>query len=99
MKPFPCGYEPPIDVLPELGPLLSYYNQYHWEGKTSLGALGGVFEEGGSRPDGCIKFLPSIGPSGASFGVRNMSLDGNDAAKAVGVTRGCIESGGEDVGA
>ena len=71
----------------------------NWEGKTSLGALGGVFEEGGSRPDGCIKFLPSIGPSGASFGVRNMSLDGNDAAKAVGVTRGCIESGGEDVGA
>ena len=25
---FPCGYEPPLDMLQELDPVLSYYYQY-----------------------------------------------------------------------
>ena len=29
VNPFPCGYEPPLDVLPELDTLISSYYQYH----------------------------------------------------------------------
>ena len=39
----------------------------HWEGETSLGALGEVAEEGGSRADSCRKVLPICGPGGEYF--------------------------------
>ena len=71
----------------------------HWEGETSLGALGEVAEEGGSRADSCRKVLPICGPGGEYFWGGKMGLDGNDAAKTGGVTRVFIEAGGGDVGA
>ena len=55
-----------------------------------MGALGGVDEERGSRPDSCSKFLPSGGTSGDSFGGRNMGLDGNDAEKLEWVHMGFL---------
>ena len=64
-----------------------------------MGALGGVAEEIGSRPDSCSKFIPSGGPSGASFWGGNMGLDGNDDAKNGGGTHGFLEADGGDVGA
>ena len=69
----------------------------HWEGKKSLGALGEVAEEVGSRPNSCRKVRPSSVPGGASFQGRNMGLDGNDAAKTGGVKRGFFEAGGRYV--
>ena len=71
----------------------------HWESKTSLGALGEVSEEVGSRPDSCIKILPSGVPGCASFCGRNVVIDGNDAANTVGGTHEFLEAGGRDVGA
>ena len=69
----------------------------HCEGETSLGELGEVSEERGSRPNSCNKFLPSGGPSGAYFWGRNMGLDGNDAVKTGGGKRGFLEAGDGDV--
>ena len=61
----------------------------HWDGETSLGALGEVADEGGIRPDGRNKVL-SIGSRGsASFWGRNIGIDGNDAVKNGGGWRGC----------
>ena len=70
----------------------------HCEDETSFGALGGAAEEGGRRPDSCRKVLPSGSPVGASFWGGNMGIDGNDAAKTGGVTRGFLEAGGVDIG-
>ena len=70
----------------------------HWEGENSLGELGEVAEDVGIRPDSCKKVLPSGASCGASFGGGNMGLDGNDAAKNGGGTRGFIDAGGGDVG-
>ena len=71
----------------------------HRHGEKRFGVLGEVAEERGSRPDNFSKFLPSGGPSGASFWGGNMGLDRNDAAKTGGGTRGFLEAGGRDVGA
>ena len=63
-----------------------------------MGAFGGVTEAVESRPNSFRKFLTSGGPSGASFWVVKMGLDGNDAAKSGRGTHGFLESCGGNVG-
>ena len=64
-----------------------------------MGALGEVSEERGNINYSCRKFLPSGGPSSASFGGGNMGLDGNNAEKSGGGTCGFLYIGYGDVGA
>ena len=69
----------------------------HWEGETSLGAIGEVAEEGRSRPNRLSKVLPRGGTGGAPFWGRKLGLDRNDAAKNGGGTRGVLAAvGGDD---
>ena len=85
-------------ITPDIRRLVGGFPE-HWEGETSLGALGEVYEERGRRKNSCSKFLPIGGPSGDYFWGGNMGLGGNYDAKTGGGTCGFLEAGGGDVGA
>ena len=53
----------------------------HLEGKISLGTVREVADEGGSRPDCLIKFLPRSCPGGSTSWVGNLGVDGSYAEK------------------
>ena len=53
----------------------------HLEVDTTSGTVREFSEEGGSGPDRLRTVLPSGGPGGATLYVRNLGVDGSDAAK------------------
>ena len=57
----------------------------HLEGKTSLGTVREVSEEGGSGTDCLIKVLPPGGTGGATLWVGNLGVASSDAGKTRGV--------------